>query len=78
LRAARETESTRENIQDWLELDEGDPGFKLLTEVEIAAVIFLNLFSSTLPILINFLFIYFLSTLWSFRATFCSINPDNR
>jgi hypothetical protein len=42
-RAAGRTETTQENIQEWLELDEGDPGFQLLTEEEIAAVIF-NLF----------------------------------
>jgi hypothetical protein len=30
LRAAEETETTQENIQHWLELDEGDPGFQLL------------------------------------------------
>jgi hypothetical protein len=30
LRAAGETETTQENIQDWLELDEGDRGFQLL------------------------------------------------
>jgi hypothetical protein len=30
LRAAGETETTQENIQDWLELDEGDPGFQFL------------------------------------------------
>jgi hypothetical protein len=30
LRAAGETETTQENIQHWLELDEGDPGFQLL------------------------------------------------
>jgi hypothetical protein len=41
LRAAGETETTQENIQDWLQLDEGDPGFRLLTEEEIAAVIFI-------------------------------------
>jgi hypothetical protein len=41
LRAAGETETTQENIQDWLRLDEGAPGFQLLTEEEIAAVIFL-------------------------------------
>jgi hypothetical protein len=29
LRAAGENETTQENIQDWLELDEGDPEFKL-------------------------------------------------
>jgi uncharacterized protein YehS (DUF1456 family) len=40
LRAARETETTQENIQDWLKLDEGDPGFQLLTEEEISAVTF--------------------------------------
>jgi hypothetical protein len=40
LRAAGETETTQENIQDWLQLDEGDPGFQLLTEAEIAGVIF--------------------------------------
>jgi hypothetical protein len=43
LRAAGETETT----QDWLQLDEGDPGFQLLTEEEIAAVIFLFAFTST-------------------------------
>jgi hypothetical protein len=41
LRAAEEAETTQENIQDWLELDEGDPGFQLLTEGEIIAVIFM-------------------------------------
>jgi hypothetical protein len=41
LRAAGETETTQEIIQDWLELDEErDPGFRLLTEEEIAAVIY--------------------------------------
>jgi hypothetical protein len=40
VRAAGETETTQENIQDWLQLDEGDPAFQLLTEREIAAVIF--------------------------------------
>jgi uncharacterized protein YehS (DUF1456 family) len=39
LRAVRETEITQENVRDWLELD-GDPGFQLLTEEEIAAVIY--------------------------------------
>jgi hypothetical protein len=29
LRTARETETTQENIEDWLELDEEDPGFQL-------------------------------------------------
>jgi hypothetical protein len=40
LRAVGETETTQENIHDWLELGEGDPGFQILTEEEIAAVIF--------------------------------------
>jgi hypothetical protein len=44
LSAAGETETTRENIRDWLQLDEGGPGFQLLTEEEIAAVIFFLLF----------------------------------
>jgi hypothetical protein len=51
LRAAGETETTQENIQDWFQLDEGDPGFQLLIKEEIATVIFIYLFSSALPIL---------------------------
>jgi hypothetical protein len=30
LRAAGETETTQGNIQDWIELDERDPGVELL------------------------------------------------
>jgi hypothetical protein len=60
LRAAGETETTQENIQDWLQLDEGDTGFQLLTYEEIVAVIFLNLFSSELLVLLHFPFICFL------------------
>jgi hypothetical protein len=45
LRAAGETETTQENIQNWLGLGEGDPGFQLLTEKEIAAVIFFVYFN---------------------------------
>jgi uncharacterized protein YehS (DUF1456 family) len=44
LRAAGETETTQENIQDWLQLDEGDHGFQLLTKEEIAAVLFFFIF----------------------------------
>jgi hypothetical protein len=40
LRAAGEIETSQENIQDWLEPDEGDPGFQLLTEEETTAVIY--------------------------------------
>jgi hypothetical protein len=54
LRAAGETETRQENIQDWLQLDEGDPGFQLPTEEEIAAVIFLYLFPPSLPYIIKF------------------------
>jgi hypothetical protein len=36
LRAAGEAETTQEYTQDWLQLDEGDPGFQFLTEEEIA------------------------------------------
>jgi hypothetical protein len=35
------------NIQDWLQLDEGDPEVQLLTEEEIAAVIFFIFISTT-------------------------------
>jgi hypothetical protein len=58
LRATGETETMQENIQDWLQLDEEDLGFLLLTEEEIAAVVF-YLFSSALPKLLNVPFIYF-------------------
>jgi hypothetical protein len=64
----------QENIQDWLEQDEGDPGFHLLTEEEIAAIIFFYLFSSALLILLNVPFICFLSFFLSFGAIFCFIN----
>jgi hypothetical protein len=40
LRAAGETETIQENNQDWPQLDDGDREFQLLTEEEIAAVIF--------------------------------------
>jgi hypothetical protein len=59
LRAAEGTEIKQENIQDWLELDEGDPGFQLLTEEEIASVLY---FISALPVLLNFPFVCFLSS----------------
>jgi hypothetical protein len=50
-RAAGETETTQENIQYWLEPDEGDPGFQLLTMEKIAAdVIKILLWEKTLII----------------------------
>jgi hypothetical protein len=47
LRAAGETETTPEDIQDFLEVDEEDSGCQLLTEVEIVAVILLFIFIRT-------------------------------
>jgi hypothetical protein len=47
LRAAGETETTQENIQDWLQLVEADPRFQLLTEEEVFAVIFIYFISTT-------------------------------
>jgi hypothetical protein len=61
LGAARETETMQENIQDWLELGEGGPGFQLLTEEGIAAVVFIYLISSAIPTLLNSPFICFVS-----------------
>jgi hypothetical protein len=75
LRAAGETETRQENIQDCLQLDEGDPGFQLLTEEEIAAAIFFIYFHHY-PTLLNFPFICCL-TLLSFRTIFCFINRVN-
>jgi hypothetical protein len=40
LRAAGETETTQENIQDWIEVGERDPGFQLLIEEDISVVMF--------------------------------------
>jgi hypothetical protein len=75
LRAAGETETTQENIQDWLELDEGDLGFQLLTEQEIAAVILFLYFHSTAYI-IKFSLYLFPKLFLSFRSIFCFINAD--
>jgi hypothetical protein len=74
LRSDGETETTQENIQDWLELDEGELGFQLLTEKEIAAPIFLFMFITT-SYIIKFS-IYLFSKFLSHRAIFCFINPD--
>jgi hypothetical protein len=67
--AAGETETTQKNIQDWLQLDEGDPEFQLLTEEEIAAVIF-YLFPSALPTLLSFSLNLF------FKFFFCPLGPS--
>jgi hypothetical protein len=44
LRAAGETETTQEIVLDWLKLVERGPGFQLLIEEKIAAVIFLLIY----------------------------------
>jgi hypothetical protein len=79
LRTAGETETTQENAQDWLELDEGDPRFQLLTDGEISAMIFVYLFSSAPPILLNFPFICFFkflgSLLWLSFASLIQMTP---
>jgi PHP family Zn ribbon phosphoesterase len=48
------TETTQENTQDWLEQDEGDPGFQLLAEEEIAAIIFFIIILSSITYIIKF------------------------
>jgi hypothetical protein len=57
----RDTGFGRRSIQDWLELDEGEPGFQFLTEEEICPSDIFYLFLSALPILLNFPFVCFLS-----------------
>jgi hypothetical protein len=47
LRAAGETETTQGNIQDWLQLDEVDPGFQFQTGRNCCSDIFLFIFVST-------------------------------
>jgi hypothetical protein len=62
LRAVEETETTQENIQDWLQLDGGDPGFQLLTEEEIASVVSFISINATYIITFSiccFLFFFF-------------------
>jgi hypothetical protein len=64
-RAAGKTKSMQKNIEDWLQMDEGYPGFQILVLLQFlnkgsTATLF-NLFSSALPILFNFPFICFLS-----------------
>jgi hypothetical protein len=74
LRAAGETENVQENIQDWLELEEGDPGFQLLTGEEIAAVKFFSFILISTTNIITFS-IYLFSKLF-FRTILCFINLD--
>jgi hypothetical protein len=65
----------QENTQDWLELEEGDSGFRLLTEEEFAAIRAFCLLSSALRVLLNFQFICFLTFL-SFKGFCCLTNFD--
>jgi hypothetical protein len=77
-RAAGETETTQENIQDWLQLDEGDPGFQILTEEEIVSVIFfLFIFISTAYIIqfSTYLFSKFFCLLWVCFASLIRMIP---
>jgi hypothetical protein len=55
LRAARETESTQENIQDWLELNVGDPELQLMTARNYCSNFF-YLLSTAPPIFSKFLY----------------------
>jgi hypothetical protein len=79
LRAAGETETAQENIQDWLQLDKGDPRFQLLTEEEIAAAILSYLFSSALPKFSIYLFSKFFLCLLgpSFASLIRMTSPIN-
>jgi hypothetical protein len=58
------TETTHKKIQDGFVFYEGDPEFQLMTEEKIAVVIFFYLFSSALPMLLNFPCVHFLSLLF--------------
>jgi hypothetical protein len=71
LRAAGETETTQENIQDWLELDEGDPG---QTEEEICSMIFLLfLFNRTTSIIQISIYLFSKSFCCILRLSFASL-----
>jgi hypothetical protein len=48
-------QTTQENIQDWLQLDEREAGFQYLTEEEITAVIFFCFFISITYIITFFI-----------------------
>jgi hypothetical protein len=78
LRAAGEPESRQENMLDWLELDEGDPGFQFLAEKEIAVVIYLFICIITAYIITFSIYLFFGFCFLSFRAIFCFTNPDYR
>jgi hypothetical protein len=64
LRATGGTETKQENIQDWLQLDDGKPWISAIFFYQFlhigSTVIFLYFFTSVLPILLTFQFICFL------------------
>jgi hypothetical protein len=72
-----ETETRQGNIQDWLQLDEGDPGFQLVTEEEFAAVIIV-IFISITYIIKRSIYLFPKLFFLSLRVTFCFINPYYR
>jgi hypothetical protein len=61
LRAAGETETTQENVQDWLQLDEGDTRYQLRVFLNKSISEIFCLFLSAPPILLKCSFICFLS-----------------
>jgi hypothetical protein len=52
--AAGKTETMQENIQDWLEPDEGDSGFQLDRGRNCCSDILFYLFPSALPLFLKF------------------------
>jgi hypothetical protein len=79
LRATGKTETTQENIQVWLETDEGDPGFQILADEEIATMIFcLFIFISTTYIIKFSIYLFSKFIFLSFKAILCFISPDYR
>jgi hypothetical protein len=76
LRAAGETETTQENIQNWLELDERDPGFQFSNRGRNCYIDIFYLFSSALPMFLIFHLFLSLSIFFLyFRSDICFINP---
>jgi hypothetical protein len=67
-----ETEIAQGNVQDRLKFDKEVPGFQLLTQEEIAAVIFFIFISTTYITKISVCFLILLP----FRAIFCFMNAD--
>jgi hypothetical protein len=75
LRAAGETETTQENIKVWINLDEGVPWSSASDRGRncCSDIFFFNLFSSALPVLLNFSFICFLSFFYLLGLSFASL-----